>query len=347
MKLEAIPNRGPASMGPEIDRSLRWAIKAEIATAFITPAAARNLEHVLSLSKSAKRRLRIRLIFGLYQRFTSPDAVRFLLRLQRKYPGALFIKVARNERFHWKYYCFRKGSARRFYVGSANFTQDGLSAEGELTLKATASTHDAITKSLQEEFERVWQNEDESLPLNATFIKLYDRVSRPPAFITRPEEDDPVRRILRKPERRKRKPTRAANPRIVFIDEYLSDETAEVVEVETSWHRKRWFYICRRQKSQFELDRDAHINLLADFLDGPGRRWIEFARVVDTAELDTPDGKYFIAYERIPGGWKRNFDRIKQDLKDVGLTLRRLESGGKLNRAQLERLSRMLHVNLE
>lgn len=347
MKIETIPNRGPASLAPEIEHCLRWATHADIASAFITPAAIRRLESALGVARKEKRAVKVRVVFGLYQRFTPPEALRRLVRLHKNYPGVFFVRVARNNRFHWKLYSFSKGAARRLYIGSANFTEDGLSAEGELSVKISANSGDSISKALQSEFERIWRNEDESFLLSAGCIKKYDNLKRPTFVVSKPAQDDALRRILRKPKRLKQEPEEAAKPRSLFAGNYVTDETVKVIEVETNWHRKGWDYISYLYKSEFAVDRDARVLLKVDFFGETQQHRLRFVRVADTAaELVTPDGKYFIAYERLAGGWSRKFETIKKELGRVGLTKRSLKANRKLNRTQLDLLCRLLHVNL-
>ena len=48
MKIEAIFNKGPASMGPEVMEQFSWAESAHIASAFITSAYLERIEDALS-----------------------------------------------------------------------------------------------------------------------------------------------------------------------------------------------------------------------------------------------------------------------------------------------------------
>ena len=199
MKVEVIPNKGPASMSLEIEHSLNWADEADIASAFVSPAAIKRLDSALSRAKKEKRSLKIRLIFGLYQRFTPPQALDKMHDLQKAHPGKLFVRVARNNRFHWKLYTFRKGNSRRLYVGSANFTEDGLGASGELSVKLTTKASDSIARSLETEFDALWQKG--AFLLNQDVLDKYWKVKRPPEIVTAPKKDDAISALLEKAER--------------------------------------------------------------------------------------------------------------------------------------------------
>src|ERR1044072_7967634 len=112
MKVEAVQNKGPASMGVELDRSLRWCSRVDVASAFVTVVALRRLRAALDDAHSKKRPLKILLRFVLYQRFPPPQAMSEMLAIQKKYPSRFFARISRNKRFHWKLYIFQSGGAR-------------------------------------------------------------------------------------------------------------------------------------------------------------------------------------------------------------------------------------------
>jgi len=333
-------------MGPEIERSLSWAVEADIATAFVTSAAVKRLETALR----RKRSLKVRLIIGLYQRFTPPPALLKLLSLGGEFPSRLRVRVARNNRFHWKLYAFRSGGIRRFYVGSANLTQDGMTAEGELCLKVTSATRDSISKSLESEFDALWLDESKSFKLNKGLLKVYRKAARPPLTVVNPDKDKKLREMLKPPERLKHEPAQAANarPRVCFISSYMYEETVEIVETETNWNKKRWEFVLYPYKTDFDKEQIGHLLLLVAHQDSARKFWIEFVRVVDKTMLDTLDGKYFVAYTRVPYSRAQQYDEaVKRELKRVGLTWGKIEDQASLNRMQVETLCRILHVKPE
>lgn len=346
MKVEAIPNQGPASMAPELDLSLNWANEVDIASAFVTPGALRRIESALSKARKEKRPLKVRLIFGLYQRFTPPQALSKMLGLQKAYPGKFFARCARNNRFHWKLYAFRRGSARRFYVGSSNLTEDGLAASGELSVKITVKASDAIAASLETQFETLWQ--EDAFLLDKAVLKKYQKVKRPSQFVTTLYKDDAIAALLKAAVRPLQpQPSGNPRPRLVFADFDLSDETVEIVESETDWDKKGWLYLCDTYKYLHDMAKGAKVLLLVTWIDNPREYVLEFLRVEKTAEIETPDGKYFMAYSRVPHGWRRRYDDISQELSKVGLTRKKIKSDKNLTRPQLETLCRLLHVKLD
>jgi HKD family nuclease len=345
MKLEAIPNKGPASMGSEIDRSLHWAHEVDLASAFVTVAALKRLQTALEEAGRQKRTLRIRLLFGLYQRFTPPEALAKMLNLQKRHPGSLFVRVARNRRFHWKMYSFKKGSTRRLYVGSANFTTDGLTADGEMSLKLIAKSHDKVIKSIESEFESAWHHD--AFTLNKSLLEKYSNLARPKSIITDPQNDKAISILLRAPNKQPTPPAKALHkPRLVYVDGITTEETQRILEEETNWDQKGWNTICFRYKGEWDLVKMSKVFLLVCRAN-PKSYEISFRRTEHTACIETPDGKYHLAHSKVPYGWCREYSVIKEELKTAGLTQNKIKSDRSLNTEQLLLFCRLLRIRPE
>jgi hypothetical protein len=230
------------------------------------------------------------------------------------------------------------------YVGSANLTDDGLDASGELSVKITARSNDSIVKALETEFNKIWENE--AFLLSNKILKDYRKVKRPPKFVTAPQKDDPISALLKKAERPPAPPSPRAEPRIVFIKARISEETEKIIRKRKTWHKKRWDYICNSHKDLHDSTRNAQVILLVDFVNAR-ECWLQFRRVEEAVEIETPDGKYFVAHSAVPYGWLRRYDTIKRELAEVGLTLKRIKSNRKLSEKQIEVLCRLLHIKRE
>ena len=135
MKVSVIDNEFVATMDRELRKGFDAGGIAKCATAFLTEAAIQFLDTVLTGVRKHNRNLHIQLVVGLYLRFTTRNVLRRLQTLQRKNAKQLEVKVARNERFHWKVYLFKSYEHTTCYVGSSNLTTDGLEKNGELNLK--------------------------------------------------------------------------------------------------------------------------------------------------------------------------------------------------------------------
>jgi len=354
MKIEAIPNKGPASMGAEVNFGLAWAKKVDIASAFMTKGALDRVEKALIKAQKQGRAFEIRLLTGLYQRFTSAATIGRAYRLQKKYPGQFSIRIARNNRFHWKLYVFIKNSEQRLYVGSANFTEDGLTASGEIGVKITATASEPIAQSLCYEFDRLWLDNKHSFSPSANFIKKYRKLARPPRPVRIPT-DDPVGKMLKSAERTKTKqisasgPTRT-RPRFAYANRSLSKETIDAVsESQTNWDDNGWDYICMYK---YDFDRTRHAKFIvyathdSSKTDNPPHDdyWLEFRSIEDDAEIQTLDGRYFVAHSAIPYSWRVRYSNVKDELKKAGITWKLLASSRIIKDEQLDVFCRVLHV---
>lgn len=348
MKVELIPNRGPAYMGAEIDDGLAWADKADIASAFVTLTALKRVE--MSLQAAHNKHLRIRLLVGLYQRFTAPQVLKYAAGLARKYPGQFYLRVATNSRFHWKLYNFAKGKQRRIYVGSANLTSDGLSAAGELTLKVRAESSNSIVRVVEKEFNEAWED-DAFVPSNE-LVAQYGKAKRPPKAVLKPTHDDQLKHLLKKAEREARPNNDSAavtpKPRLVLIDEDVQDRTNEIVAEETDWSRNGWNYICYPYKHSRDVIERTGIFILLDWPDQIDAT-LEFRRVEQVLDLETPDGRYLLAHSKVRGGWQITYGEIRADLLRWGLCQSDLKKKGTppcLTQQQLKTLCRKMHVQI-
>ena len=72
--------------------------------------------------------------------------------------------------------------------------------------------------------------------------------------------------------------------------------------------------------------------------------WIEFHAVRDTAIIDTPYGKYFVAHSRIPGGWCVKYEDVREEIRKTGITWKKMQSWAAITNDQLDTLCRLLHI---
>lgn len=347
MKIEVLPNVGPASMVSELTNGMEWATNLDIASAFVTTAALERLELALIRAQKAGRNLTIRLLVGLYQRFTSAATIAKAVRMQQSYPEQFSIRIARNQRFHWKLYTFRRGHSRRLYVGSANLTEDGLRASGELCVKITAQDRDQVSKTLAAEFTRLWTHPKRSFAPSTKFLRDYRGLKRPPKTVRTPA-DAAVRRLLQAPK--KVKPTtggRIASPCLIFTDAEVTDQTRDSVVEETDWETRGWLWACLDKHSCERLE-NAGVVLWVEATDPRTKEYtLDFFQLEETAHFKTPDGSHFAAMTRIPHGWTRHYSDIRQVLRRVGLTAKKVCRNRYLTSAQVEVLCNLLHVSRE
>lgn len=355
MRLEVIPNKGPASLGPELTRGFSWARSIDIATAFLTTGSLDRIEKALADVRNSGDSMRIRLLCGLFQRFTSADTIQVAVRLQKKFPNQFCIRVARNRRFHWKLYLLRKNSMVLVYIGSANFTEDGLTASGELSIKISSGNDDKLVKSVQSEFDELWGKKNSFAP-DDKFLKSYGRLNRPPRVFNE-SIDNPVLKLLQEPERindmqhegtgtshhpKARKP----RVRLIYVEYFLQPETKKIIKQKTSWDLNGWDYTCLASQN-YGPAKNAAALVRADFIKkGPESRLeLAFHTVEDSVKIKTPDGNCFIAHSRIPYSRVRDYQEIKKELTKVGLTWMKLRQDRTLTQVQVQKLCELLRVN--
>jgi HKD family nuclease len=343
MKVEVIPNRGPASMVAELETRMPAAKRIDIASAFVTPPALTRIENLLRRPGKKGPVPVVRMVFGVYQRFTPPGALAKMLRLQKRYPARFMARIAINQRFHWKLFILRQQAKGIYYVGSANLTEDGLAASGELSLKVTAVSSDRIAKSLKKEFEDLWR--EGSWALTRDLAQEYGKVKRPPVSFLKNKPDGMLSRILEKPARTA-SPARKRNGkvRLIYFDKFFDVKTISVLRQNTGWDLHTW------DCGSFDTRKDFNPILAADtyliVYNSPkrGDLCMKFARREESAELETKDGRYFISYSYLPGTRGRCYRAIAPALKAAGFTKADLRRDRFLSKREIDSLARILRV---
>jgi HKD family nuclease len=82
----------------------------------------------------------VRLLTGLYQKFTEPQALRTLLRIQEETCGQLSVRLSLEPQFHRKMYLLTSRTRSTAILGSSNLTRDGLRSGGELNVMVCLPT---------------------------------------------------------------------------------------------------------------------------------------------------------------------------------------------------------------
>jgi len=73
---------------------------------------------------------------------------------------------------------------------------------------------------------------------------------------------------------------------------------------------------------------------------------LDFRTIEETAIIETPDGKYFVAHSHIASGWYQEYGKLKSKLAEIGLTPKKIKSDRFLTPYQVEALCRFLRVKL-
>src|SRR4051812_12749298 len=95
--LGAIENAGPNNLKAFLKVHSKGTSGIDIAVAFVTQS---GVTHLLPSLKKAAMSGRVRLLTGLYQCFTEPQALRLLLAEQKDTSGRLSVRLSINPHFH-------------------------------------------------------------------------------------------------------------------------------------------------------------------------------------------------------------------------------------------------------
>lgn len=339
MKVEPFFNRGLATLEREFRDAIGSATHIDLASAFLTREGLRRLESILD----SRDWPAVRMLVGLYQSFTPPEVIARLLQLQRKHKGYFSARIAKNERFHWKYFSFRRSNAARAYVGSANLTTDGFTASGEVIIRLKGRPTDGVIRSLHDEFNATWNHQ--SRRITQELLQRYESKYQPSKIRS---INKSVADLLEKPERNPLAIEPLSKPRVIFVSELVSEETAKYIRQESDWHRRNWDYTVFPRKSSYSRAHRAGVLLMVSAWPSDRRFQLEFCRVRDYVDsIATKDGKYFVAHSKVPRSWSRDFSKLKSELRKLGLTKTSLQSERYLNHKQIVGLAQLLHADLK
>lgn len=129
-----------------------------------------------------KYNIKGRILTTNYLNFTSPGALSKLLEFSN-----IEVRVYTQGGFHPKGYIFKQSNYYSVIIGSANLTASALSQNQEWSLKFLSLTDGQIVFSVQEEFERVWNN---SIPVTDEWIADYKKTYIQKRFTIRPVKDE-------------------------------------------------------------------------------------------------------------------------------------------------------------
>jgi HKD family nuclease len=331
MRLDVIDNSGAASMISELSKELGACRRARLATASLSRGGIGFIEEALHAGRAS---LRIQLLVGLYNGHTEAAALRRLFRMQKRFSGHIEIRIAQNGRFHWKTYLFESNRAVTAFVGSSNFTKDGLGVEGEFNIRIDSTRMSGVIGHIAETFDRVWKKH--SVPLSVAIAEGFTSASNRSKEATI-QIIPIIREILRAPRRShtKRSPKKTAV--MTSIEETVGRATIKVVKDKTDWYRKGFQWLVYTRK----VDRDRLRKPGAFYLVEMQGKELQLSLndVRDDDEFTTDDGRYFIAYR------KRNGSVVKRVSPSTLALLRR--AGVVEKKEDLQRDRRLSHANRE
>ena len=315
MRVDLINNSGRKNFVEELEEQMRLSRNFEIATAFITKEAIELIEIFLKQNKNSDRIGR--LITGFYHCFNSKEVLQQLQKMAAKSKGRFQVQMSKNLRFHWKYYKFENTNKVISFIGSANFTGSGMNDKGELLTKLLLRKTDRNDKQVIENLSIVFNKEWES-STDILIIPL-GKYKQTKHNLNAVETLDPsIRYVLLKDKPIKLKLNQDLSARVIFFNnKYLSDKSMRLIsKYKSTWDKDRFEYFCYSIKSDYEAALKANVLFMIE----KGNREYRFtiADIEDKYVLQTPDGKYFIAYKPRRKS-KTETEDIRGKLKKIGL----------------------------
>jgi HKD family nuclease len=279
LQSQLITNRGPNTLQLRLTAGLRQAQRADLAVAFVSVA---GLQHVLTRLSQVASRGEVRIVVGLYQDITEPEALRKLFRFSNEYGKTFSVRIARNRKFHTKLYLLTSKTKVTALIGSSNLSSDGLLSDGELVMCFTITPSADIAKHLSEQFEAIWMQE--TVPLTLGLIQRYSARHALLRKHGKPRGLPPLVDILQD-----RKESAGAGddgestPPLApprwwrdSIGGLVRPPTEIIVAEETNWNAKGWDWCCPGPNSYKRND----LLLILDFVDKMAR----IAKITDRAE---------------------------------------------------------------
>lgn len=290
LKIGVVENSGPNTLLSFLQHAGDGAASIDIAAAFLTSS---GVDAILYVLKKVARKGTVRVLTGLYQGFTEPDALRKLYRVQEETKGRLSVSISRDGHFHWKCYFVKRPKSASLVVGSSNLTGDGLRQTGEFNVVLTVTTDSKPYRDVTTLFETHWKGKA-TLLTDEILTKYESWKEKIGGIASRPSV--PIRTILGgNPAPRRKKELGTRRFWRTGISGYCSDETVTVLKDTTNWERRGYLYFSTWNRSFQEGDRV----VLFDLVD----KVIRIVEIKDTTETPvvTPDGVHFAAYRAVRG----------------------------------------------
>jgi HKD family nuclease len=330
LKLGVVENVGPNSLQAFLRQQVPKASSLDIAVGFVT---ASGLARIAYLLRGVAGRGHVRVLTGLFQGVTEPQALRSLLREQEQTKGRVSVRLSTNPHFHWKSYFILKRSHGTAIVGSSNLTKDGLQRPGELNVVLSMAKRSKRFRDLHGVFDDQWRNR--AKPLQAVHIERYQKQRGTAARL--PNSPVNVRKILKGPAQRRSVVLDRRYWR-VCVDGTLSAKAESLIRETTDWSVKDLWYMSTGG-TKFSIGDRVVLFHLVD-------KWLRVWRVADTTHTPepTPDGRDFAAFKPVPGVPRRRLTNARwRKLKKANLVPNRT-SARRTRRISEDRFNRFLEM---
>ncbi|MDX9704057.1 MAG: phospholipase D-like domain-containing protein [Candidatus Auribacterota bacterium] len=314
ISFEFIENNGPDNLRDTLKALLSQTSTSEvcIAVAFLTQS---GLDEIIQPLCQVAAQGSVKLITGLYQHVTEPQALETLFNIQNETRGNFSVRLSTEPQFHRKFYIFESKSRMSAIVGSSNLTKEGLQSGGEINVIISSAKNMPSVKELKKIFEKEWKYR--AIPLSAEQIKKYQKVRSKLAYFKSFSRSE-IKKILgTAPTHQKATPSLPNETEFWrdCITGYVKKRTEQIISETTNWDAKNYFWHSAGGKHNYRIkDRI--------FLFDKAESRLRLVEVTDIAriKISTPDGRNFIAYKDVRGYGKRFSKTLWEALKKQGIS---------------------------
>lgn len=235
-----------------------------------------------------RKRPQVRMVTGLYHYFNRKKCLKDLQRLSRRYDGYLDVRISRNPSFHWKFYLFRTKNGWSSFIGSANFTETGLSSDGELLLMLNLTDAAAQKANLPKVFQKEFEDAKKIGEIDFGDyheLQLPKKSGHPGASLSK---------LLGPKKKAKEDPSLKFCRITKVLGKLTVTEVKQVLEAQSGWDKHNWDFYCTNTRQNWMYTAQSKYILM--FYSEKGRHFAVLLLRRDQAVTPTAHGKYFIAY---------------------------------------------------
>lgn len=313
VSFEFIENSGPDNLRDTLKALLSQTSTNEvcIAVAFLTQS---GLNEIIQPLRQVAAQGSVKLITGLYQHVTEPQALETLLNIQNETHRNFSVRLSTEPQFHRKFYILESKSRTIEIIGSSNLTKEGLQSGGEINVMLSSVKSTSPLQELKKIFEKEWKHR--AIALSDTQIRRYEKArSKTPDFKSFNRSE--IKKILgTEPTHIKASPSSpdATDFWRDCVTGYTKKRTDQILSETTNWDKRNYFWYSAGGKHNYRIkDRI--------FLFDMNDKKLRLVEVVDIAhtKISTPDGRDFIAYKHIRGYDKKLTDKFWSSLEKEGI----------------------------
>ena len=329
MKLDIIENNGPDNLRDTLKSQLRSVTEVSIAVAFVTQA---GLDEIVQSLRQVAAHGRVRLLTGLYQKVTEPQALRTLLRIQDETRDRLSVRLSREPQFHRKLYLLNHRTLLTAVIGSSNLTREGLRSGGELNLIARLAAASPPAKKIARAFEADWEHR--AVPLAIQQVVAYEK-AREKSQVPESNTKGQLAQILGAPSSHRQATVNAKDTTFWrdCITGVVKQRTERVISETTNWDDRHYGWFSPGGPHPYKIgDRIFHFDFHEKRV-----RLIE-VRDIARSKVATPDGRHFVAYKPLFRSSCRFSRRLWTALRDEGISQRKARDRRKLSSQKAQRL---------